>query len=373
MTLCVPFNKMGQHSDGEEHSDKKKRKYANTKDVSNSFEEDKYKIYFKTNYTRLFLENDSANYTVYVESKEKEKLGNKNPIKLTGLLNENVKGITCVSRINAYKIGVNFQKAADANSFIKLDNFLSKHKFRAFIPAHLVEKVGVIKFVPTDLSNEDIYKNISSDAEIISIKRFMKRNADKKLMPMSSVAITFSTTTLPRYVYLNLFRCEVQTYISPLIQCFKCFKFNHSAKVCRSKQMCSYCAGDHHYKECVSDILVCINCGGGHLAVSRDCPIKRKKIELKRADISKQNSTFASVANNDKNFPPLKTKEKPIVNNNSNSFNKKDNIIMNKEQIANNDIILNAIVRSLVTLANSSNDDNITINKIKEIFLKNLV
>lgn len=373
MTLCVPFNKMGQHSDGEEHSDKKKRKYANTKDVSsNSFEEDKYKIYFKTNYTRLFLENDSANYTVYVESKEKEKLGNKNPIKLTGLLNENVKGITCVSRINAYKIGVNFQKAADANSFIKLDNFLSKHKFRAFIPAHLIEKVGVIKFVPTDLSNEDIYKNISSDAEIISIKRFMKRNADKKLMPMSSVAITFSTTTLPRYVYLNLFRCEVQTYISPLIQCFKCFKFNHSAKVCRSKQMCSYCAGDHHYKECVSDILVCINCGGGHLAVSRDCPIKKKKIELKRSEIPK-NSTFASIISNDKNFPPLKTKEKPIVNNNSNSFNKKDNIIMNKEQIANNDIILNAIVRSLVTLANSSNDDNITINKIKEIFLKNLV
>lgn len=76
-----------------------------------------------------------------------------------------------------------------------------------------------------------------------------------------------------------------------------------------------------------------------------------------------------------KNFPPLKSKEKSIVNNNSYSthvsYNNKIkyHIIMNKEQIANNNILLNAIVRSLVTLANSSNDDNITINKIKDIHI----
>ncbi|XP_050680902.1 uncharacterized protein LOC126976562 [Leptidea sinapis] len=288
---------MGSQSDGDgdgESSDKK-RKYAriSERDERNN---DKYKIYFKRNYTRLFLENVTySDYTVYVTSTDDEKLGNKNPIKLTQLFTENVKGITSVFRINSHKIAVTFQKAAAANCFLKYDSFLTKYKYKAFIPAHLVEKVGLIKFVPTDMSNEYIYQNITSDADIISVKRFMKKDENKKLTPMTTIAITFSSTTLPKYVFLNLFRYQVFTYIPPIIQCFKCFKFNHSAKVCRGTQMCSSCAGSHLYKECTMDTMCCINCGGAHLAISRDCPIKLKKLEEKRTLILNQNRTFASI------------------------------------------------------------------------------
>lgn len=360
---------MGDDEDGE-HSNRKRRR-----DIPIN-PEDKYKIFFKTNYTRLFLEKSAVDYTVYIESKEKEKIGNRNPIKLTQLFADNIKGITSVYRINAFKIGVTFQKAAAANSFLKQEGFLNKHNLRAFIPAHLVEKVGIIKYVPTDMSNEEIYKNITCDTDIISVKRFMKKDTNGKLVPLTTVAITFSSTTLPKHVFLNLFRYQVHTYIPPLVQCYKCFKFNHSAKVCRGTQMCSICAGAHLFKECTSEISMCINCGGGHLAISRECPIKIKKMEEKRNQIlqSSQSRSFASVVGSKKDensFPPLNAKKPGNKTNNVQSP-----VLINKEvdleQIASNDIIINAIVKSLIALANSKSNEAVTTTKIKEIFLSNL-
>ncbi|XP_059054833.1 uncharacterized protein LOC131848587 [Achroia grisella] len=173
-----------------------------------------------------------------------------------------------------------------------MDNFLNKYKFKAFVPAYITEKTGIIRYVPTDMSNEDIYKSISCDTEVISIKRFMKK-VEGKLSPLGTVAVTFAATTLPQYAYIQLFRYPVHTYIPPLVQCYKCLKFNHSAKVCRSSQMCSSCAGQHSYKECDVEEIVCINCSGNHLAISRDCPIKKKKIEEKRSKYV--NHSYAAV------------------------------------------------------------------------------
>ncbi|KAJ8717957.1 hypothetical protein PYW07_006899 [Mythimna separata] len=212
----------------------------------------------------------------------------------------------------------------------------------------------------------------------------MKRDADRKLVPLTTVAITFSSTTLPKYVFINLFRYQVNTYIPPLVQCYKCFKFNHSAKICRSEQMCSSCSGNHLYKECLTDTLLCINCGGAHLAISRDCPIKKKKLEEKRNLIVNQHRTFASIVKDDNNFPVLKSKPvHKIVNNSDNIvndstfLNKKSNVVVEKnneiEKIANNEIILNAIVKSLVALANSTGTEPMTLNKIKDVFLSNLL
>lgn len=371
-----PITIMGTDSDDDDSPSDRKRKHAK---ASGNSEEDKYKMYFKTNYTRLFLENNNnSEYTVYVENKEKEKIGNKNPIKLTNLFTENVKGITSVYRVNAYKIGVTFKTAASANSFLKLDSFLQKNKLRAFIPAHKVEKVGVIRYVPTDMSNEEIYRNISCDADVISVKRFMRRDAEKTLVPTTTIAITFSTSVLPMHVYLKLYRYEVTEYVPPLIQCYKCFKFNHSAKVCRGSQMCSCCAGNHFYKECDSKTIKCINCGGDHLAISRDCPIKQKKLQEKRNSMVSKNRTFASVANlklDDKSFPPLNSsKQTPVkIVNSKTPIDRKTEV----SEIVNNEILINAIVKSLVHLGNSkivgNKSEPITINKIKEILLSNLV
>lgn len=352
---------MSANSDGEEDG-KKKRKYRIIS--GGNSDKEKYSIYTKPNYKRLFIENSNNEYTVFVESVTDEKLGNKNPIILTNTLSENVIGIAGVHRVNATKIGVTFKKAAAANNFLKMEDFLSKHKMRAFIPSYLTERIGVLRYVPKDLSNETIYKNIVCDTEVISVKRFMKK-VDGKLVPLSTVAITFASTNLPQYAYIKLYRYEVQTYIAPLLQCYKCLKFNHSAKVCRGEQNCSSCAGRHSYKECDVEEVICINCSGNHLAVSRDCPVKKKKMEEKKKKCLQQSyatvvSTPAPPPVNDNTFPSLPSQ--PVKNNDK----------FNIKQLAENDIVINAIVKSLVTLGNLTSTP-LTTKKIKEIFLSNLV
>lgn len=355
---------MSVTSGGEEPPDPrntKKRKINNTAESNN-----KYNIYTKQNYTRQFIENTNNEYVVYVESTEQEKVGNKNPITLTNLLTDNVIGVLGVHRINAHKIGITFKKATAANNFLKMEDFLRKNKLKAFIPSYLTERIGVLRFVPKELTNEDIYKNIVCDSEVISIKRFM-RKVDGKLVPLNTVAVTFASTSLPQYAYIKLFRYEVRVYIPPLLQCFKCLKFNHSAKACRGEQHCSSCAGRHSYKECDVEEITCINCSGNHLAISRECPIKKQKMEEKKAKFMQK--SYATVVNkpptyNEKSFPVL-----PKVADKTNS-----NDSLDMKQVANNDIIINAIVKSLVALGNKRDSDGpLTHKKIKEIFLSNLI
>lgn len=358
---------MGPPSDGEDPAEKRKRKREHVSSApSASQQTDKYKIYTKPNYKRLFIENSSGDFTVYVESTDQERLGNKNPIILTRLFSENVKDITGVHRINAHKIGVTFRKATSANYFLKMDDFLSKNKMRAFVPSYLTEKIGILRYVPKDMSNEEIYKNIVCDAEVISIKRFMKKT-DNTLIPLTTVAVTFASTTLPQYAYIQLFRYPIHQYIPPVLQCFKCLKFNHSAKVCRGSQMCSSCAGQHSYKECDVEEIVCINCGGNHLAISRDCPIKKQKFEENKRKYSTQN--YAAVVSSPP--APSDTKSYPPLNRVSNINN---DVQLDVNKIANNEIILNAIVKSLIALGNK-NDSKVplTTKKIKEILISNLI
>ncbi|CAF4872975.1 unnamed protein product [Pieris macdunnoughi] len=79
---------------------------------------------------------------VYVESQENEKLGNKNPITLTKLFTDNDKGIEGDHRVNAHRIGITFKKPAP----------LGPHKLKASVPAHLTETMGVIRYVPKELT-----------------------------------------------------------------------------------------------------------------------------------------------------------------------------------------------------------------------------
>lgn len=164
-------------------------------------------------------------------------------------------------------------------------------------------------------------------------------------------------------------------YIPPLLQCYRCLKFNHSAKVCRGEQNCSSCAGRHSYKECDVAEVVCINCGGNHLAISKDCPVKSQKILEKKKKYLNLHQTGASYATavssappkiNDKNVFPTITKDIDMtIGENNKTFN--------VEQLLNNDIVLNALVKSLIILGNDKSNTPITNKRIKDILLANLI
>lgn len=341
-----------------------------------------HKQYVKPGYRRVFPDTVSGELTVYVESMDmNDKLGNRNPLILAAMFKNEIKGVLNIKRINATKIGIIFKQAINANNFLTNDNFLTKNKMKAYIPARAVECIGVVRFVPTSISTEDLFKKLSSSYEIVAVRRFTKREGGE-VRPFGTVALTFLASSLPECVYLDIVRFKVHEYIAPLLQCFKCFKFNHGAKICRSAQKCSICSNDHHYSQCESTAsMKCVNCGGAHLAISRECPVKQEKLKLSQIKnssysyahaVSQGNHTLTDKYN--ENFPTIKKMSIPkpkatesvptIPTNNEND----DNTLI--DQIINNENVLKGLVGALVALGNGNKP--ITSSFIKEILIKTL-
>lgn len=354
--------------------------------------------YLKPNYRRLYPENSlQSDFRVFVESKDiKDKLGNKSPIYLNHIFASAIKGVVAIRRVNANKIVISFRQYNTANNFITNNTFLDKYGMKAYIPAAQIERTGIIRFVPNNISNKELFEKLSSKYEIIAVRRFTKKVGQNRV-PLQTVSITFLSNILPNDVQYELFSYRVFDYVPPLQQCFKCFKFNHSAKICNGRQRCSCCAGDHFYKECPQpDELRCVNCDGAHLAVSRFCPIKIKKIAEKKNSISYAN-TAATVTNLSTkiDFPTISNNKPVQINNKSvntsvgkvNNVNAKDGLNNSmtktkevikltrselKAQLVNNEDIINALVSTLVELGNKNDNTPTTITSIKDKLIKNL-
>lgn len=364
---------MELESDGDTDEFKKASSKKRKRENANLQNEDKYKPFIKNGYTRKYPDNGSnGDFSVFVEHTNKEiKIGNMNPLNLSKFF-KNIKGVSERSRINANKIKISFNQAALANDFLKA-NVLAENELRAYIPAASVERVGVVRFIPKDVSNLELFEKITCEKDIIGIRRFMKRE-NGKLTPFTTISITFSGTTLPEYILLDGWRYKIHSYIPPVLQCYKCFKFNHSAKICHGNQKCSKCAEDHSFKDCSTDNFKCINCGGNHLAISKECPIKSAKI-------NKTRMTYSMAANNDykSNFPGLPTTFK-TSNKNKNYLKHVDTPTkvaetkskenFNISEIINNTKFLDTIIKTLVTIGNSNSIK--TTSQIKDIFIKNL-
>lgn len=70
-----------------------------------------------------------------------------------------------------------------------------------------VETVGVLRYVPTSIINEEPFKKLSSLFEIIGVRRFTKRDGHIYIYsPFQTVSAIFLSTTLPDSVYFDLFR-----------------------------------------------------------------------------------------------------------------------------------------------------------------------
>lgn len=375
---------MSSESDGDDEgkrNEAKKRRYQGDDGQSDS--DYIYKPFLKPGYRRSYPDNSlNDEFPVYIEGISREdKIGNKNPLLLSKIF-KSVKGIKENRRINANKIMLIFKQAVAANDFIN-HNCLKENNMKAYIPASSVERVGKIRFIPTETSNTELFDKLISDSEIIAVRRFTKK-VGGNIVPMSIISVTFSSTVLPDFVYLDNWRYKVFQYVPPLMQCFRCLKFRHSAKVCRNEQVCSKCSGNHSYKDCSSEILKCCNCQGDHLAISRFCPVKQALYEKhKNVYLAKQYATVVS-----KEFPPLQRlqnrpdhsiqknqiKSQALIDN-PNSVKKQPTKLnstnnVSYENLLNDNQFLEIIVKTIVMIANSNSAKTMT--HIKDILKQNL-
>ena len=88
------------------------------------------------------------------------------------------------------------------------------------------------------------------------------------------------------------------------MRCYKCQRYGHIAKVCKGKQRCGKCGGDHAYGECGDKERKCCNCGGDHTAAYGGSPVRKKAVVVQQVRTSR-NLSYAEAVKvvNEENIP----------------------------------------------------------------------
>ena len=133
-------------------------------------------------------------------------------------------------------------------------------------------------------SHDHILQEINDCNPVKALKVFIIH--PKSGRDPSSIKVIFETEQAAEYVLANgihLFNLDLdpsQLNREPsvkVVQCYKCFSYNHTAFICKSSNSkCSICYGNHNYRQCPNqDNPKCGNCQGNHNSTSFSCPIRK--------------------------------------------------------------------------------------------------
>jgi len=104
-------------------------------------------------------------------------------------------------------------------------------------------------------------------------------------------------TVLPQFLEVDGRRYRIYPYVPKPLRCFRCQHYGHSVGFCRLKVVCSGCSGNHSFAECPDKTnKKCANCGQGHSAADRNCPLYIKTQTALRIR-AQQNVPFADAVN----------------------------------------------------------------------------
>lgn len=250
---------------------------------------------------RLYVAGDVGPYIVHVQRKEPEPNSgfSLHAIKLGSALKTNyVKGIKRdgVKQIGRNRVSVEFSSADSANQFVTHSVFTKSNKI--FIPSFNVTRMGIVRNVPSDWSDEEVIDNIEVPegcGKVIKVRRMnIKKHIDgqTQYVPSETMVITFDGQVRPQRIFMAYSSLPVLKYEFPTIQCFKCCRFGHVSEKCRSSERCFRCGEGHQGKNCPlpADKAKCISCNGNHDSTDRKCPEferqKKIKFEMSERDIS---------------------------------------------------------------------------------------
>ena len=153
----------------------------------------------------------------------------------------------------------------------------------------------VVSDVDPDLSDDEVLDDINaslSSTGHIDIRRFV-RNGRK----LYTVMATFDDRKIYEdalnkgQILVGQSYCPITKYKPKpyVVQCFKCHKYDHTAKWCSQKTTyCGHCGLHSHdtencdtHRDQKQDLLYCVNCDvkGKHSSLSKECPIYQKKLK----------------------------------------------------------------------------------------------
>lgn len=257
------------------------------------------------NYDLKYKNTDKGPFCIYVEHTDLN-VGQLHPMRVGSILSELPKPLQSdiieVMSVGRSRIKVFFKSAAAANFLVGHQIFV-KHSLRSYVPQHLIEKKALVRNVDTSLTEAELKQKIISDISVTNVKRLMRMTLDENGMritvPRQMVIVTFDGLIIPDHIYIDYVRCPVETYVSPVMQCFNCLRYGHSSKLCRGKKRCRVCGGEHD-GDCVNTAY-CVYCKNhNHNSTSKICPKYTEQKNIKNIMASK-NLSFKGLSN----WPPI--------------------------------------------------------------------
>lgn len=227
--------------------------------------------------------SDAAPYIVHVQKETSVSNDGTtlHPVTFGRFLKRNqIKGIVngSLKRVGRNRISFGFSNYQEANTFL-LNQNLTSEKYKAFIPTFSITRMGVIRGVPMDWSDEEVLANINVPIgcgpiiKIRRIKRKMLVNNIKQFINTGTIVATFDGQILPTRVYMCYTTLPVDLYIYPTVQCYNCCKFGHVKNQCRLSARCYKCGQGHSGDTCNADEgdYWCCLCKGNHQATNNKC------------------------------------------------------------------------------------------------------
>ena len=98
-----------------------------------------------------------------------------------------------------------------------------------------------------------------------------------KVPRSSMIILTFVNSVLPTEIILESEIMRIRPYIPRVLQCFNCYGFGHTSRVCTRDKICLVCSQPEH-GDC-SRAKVCANCKEDHHARDKGCKIFKKEQE----------------------------------------------------------------------------------------------
>lgn len=274
---------------------------------------------------------DKGPFFVYIEHLDKH-IGRLFPIKIGYYLmniNSIKNDIIDIVSVGVNRVKVIFGKSCSANELVG-NEILKKNNLVAYIPSFFNHRKGVIRMIDTFFTEDYLLNAIECDSgNVASVKRMKRKITEdgiQKLVDRQIVVVTFKGNILPEKVRINLTYFTVEPYIFPVVQCFKCLKYGHTAKLCKAtNERCKKCTEIHEKDTVCTEQIYCFYCQNSeHISTSKLCPvyIKQRKIKqvmatrnisFKEAEKIVNNPSYSkitsnnrfSILNNEQNFPPL--------------------------------------------------------------------
>lgn len=193
-----------------------------------------------------------------------------------------------LQRIGRNRVSLSFIDAHSANDFIASEVVKSKG-YKTFIPAFGTTRLGIVKGVPVEWTEEEVLENISlplHSCPIIKVRRLNYKvvvDGTPVYKPSQSCVLSFDGQILPPRVFLCYNSLSVEKYYYPTIQCFQCCRFGHTKNNCRSKPRCFKCGDAHTGDSCDAEegTFSCLFCSGFHFSTNRCCPEYNRQKNIK--------------------------------------------------------------------------------------------